>query len=118
MTPEEHIAHEIALELAEATWADRKAWKWPDDFVGDVIDRARSAASRVVVIARLEALEEAAKIIDGQCASYENGDLVNDKYENLSAKQVMEMNAAAIRERMVQANTSADDGSEKSGEER
>lgn len=46
----EIIAHMIALEICEATAKDEEIWSWPDDFVGDTIDRARCRADRILSI--------------------------------------------------------------------
>lgn len=43
----ERIAHLIALEICEATAQQSDEWTWPDDFVGDVIDRATCRARQI-----------------------------------------------------------------------
>lgn len=44
----ERVAFQIALEITEVHGEQERGWKWPDDFPGDTIDRARSRARGVI----------------------------------------------------------------------
>lgn len=56
----DRVAAPIAAEIAELTQDQRNTMRFPEDFVGDTIDRARSAA-RAAIAAMREPTEDMKK---------------------------------------------------------
>lgn len=69
----ERIARRVALALSEATADNERAWIWPDDFVGDTIERARDCADEIMT-AIVEPTQAMIDATDGLCGGYGYGD--------------------------------------------